>query len=166
MTPLDITREAPLLWYRLFALGHPYAESGAVVVQFGGVYRWGGCGNPDARFMHGVVGLADTLFEPWNLIVDLSSLSYEWGDAILDFAPLASHSSLALVVGPDCEHGLATLFFGMPTTKRAIQRSGVFASVKAARRYLCTPPWQPRGFSRQPPPGEREHSLAMALRGA
>lgn len=79
MKELRVEKLARYLTHNFYALGRVAQASGALIVQFRGKYRYGGLGNPDARYMRGVILQGCETWEPWNLIVDLSRLSYEWG---------------------------------------------------------------------------------------
>jgi len=61
---------------------------------------------------------------------------------------------------------LVALFLGEHTGRLAIERTGVFASVYAARRYLCAQSWQPRGYMCGEPPDQLVQARDLGLRGA
>ena len=51
-----------------------------VVVTFSGVYGVGSQGNTDALFMASMIHTAISIWSPKGIILDLSKLSYSWGD--------------------------------------------------------------------------------------
>lgn len=166
MKRLDLTQLAQHLHYAVHGLGHYRHETGAIVVAFIGMYRWGGAGHPDALFMRDISALAVECLEPQNLILDLSRLWYQWGDEMWDIVPPNHYGPVALVPGPACEQGLVSLWFGQDATEQVVERAGVFTSIGAARRYLCTPPWPKTGFDPRAHGAMRKQALHLGLRGA
>ena len=151
MHALCLQQLSPYLSYCFFRLGHVDQSSGALLVQFAGQYRYGGAGNRDADFMAGAILQGCACWHPWNVVVDLSRVWYQWGDQIADALSMRYETeSMAVVIGPDCAAALATLWFGKTTHRPATDREGVFASIKDARRYLCQEPWEARPFEAPP----------------
>lgn len=108
---VSVAGECPTMSHRIFLLQDEAQEEQAVlIVAFDGRYRDGSDGNPDAAYMRGQIDLACGVW--WfhdGLVIDLSNLAYDWGDAILAGLYHPHGRPCAIVVGPDCEAALATL---------------------------------------------------------
>lgn len=77
--------ELSILKYEIYTcpfIKDPQKE--ALIISFRGEYSVGSGGNGDARFMAAIVTAALTVWRCRALILDLSAMHYEWGDAILD----------------------------------------------------------------------------------
>jgi hypothetical protein len=109
-----------------------------LIAKFRGRYRYGSAGAPDAAF---IAGLTQTALEVWNaaaVVLDLSEVSYEWGDEMdLLFDVGASRGAKsAIVVGPACARAIATLMWGTETTRLATEAEKIFDTVEEAWRYV------------------------------
>jgi len=122
-----IDPEAPGKWHILLA-------------RFVGTYRIGCKGNPDAMFIASMARAAVLRWGPSGVILDLSELGYKWGDMMeLVLHPrqwAGFETPFAVVVGPECRDAIATLKFGVGTTKHATDIEGYFDALPAAVEYL------------------------------
>lgn len=110
MREVRLADECPTIGHHFFLTGGDEEEFDQVLVAaFAGQYRDGSSGNSDATYMHGLLSLACQLWPHRGLVIDLSGLSYEFGDQILMVLAHPFGFPSALVVGPGCEAALATL---------------------------------------------------------
>src|SRR5688500_10764632 len=112
-----------------------------LVMKFSGVYRVGCKGNPDASFMSAMQIAAREHWKPAGTVLDLSDLQYDWGDMMdLVRGPGGGRwrdHPHAVVVGPKTRDAMATLMFGVRTTKRATDAEGyVDGDLDAAITYV------------------------------
>lgn len=141
MKKLSLSDACPTMAYEIHITeGEPYKSDRSLVISFSGQYRDGSLGNPDASYMKGIINLASDIWWHKSLVIDLSGLRYEWGDMIEVALDPPGKRSVAIVVGPECESALATLWFGLDTTQRATEQEGVFNSVEAALAHLRRTP--------------------------
>jgi len=109
-----------------------------LVVRYEGTYRYGCQGNGDATFMFAMGNAGVKAFDPDAIILDLSELSYQWGDmldcvfGIGDEVP----RPLAMVVGPGCHSALGTLIFGVRSKEDACQQEEIFDTLEDAWAYI------------------------------
>lgn len=137
MQKLSLSDACPTMAYEIHLTeGEPYKSDRTLIVGFSGAYRDGSAGNPDAAFMKGVISLAAGIWWHKSLVIDLSKLSYAWGDMIEVALDPPGSRPVAIVVGPDCAEALATLWFGLDTDRQATEQSGVFDRLDAALAYL------------------------------
>ena len=85
---------------------------GIVVVQFSGTYRYGSAGTSDASYMAAMLYAAVRAWEAVGCILDLSGLTYTWGDDFDEFLPPSLDIPSALVVGEHCAEAIRTLLHG------------------------------------------------------
>ncbi|MCM3342457.1 hypothetical protein M3650_28495 [Paenibacillus sp. MER TA 81-3] len=110
-----------------------------MVLQFTGNYGYGSEGNSDAAYMKAIATAALSVWEPTALIINLSELTYEWGDRLEEIFYIGTHQyddtpfPTALVVGPDCEEP----FYG-----ESIVRSLYMRRIGCTR--TCSPRWNMR----------------------
>lgn len=124
-------------------LGEVKKASGksVLVIRFRGEYRPGSAGEPDARFIFAKLHAAYEAWETWGIIIDMSGLKYEWGDDIdgfTAFRPLIWHDEeypFALIVGPESEVGLATLYYG-DLDKKSFSEPWVFRDLSECWEYI------------------------------
>lgn len=116
------------------------AYSNVLVASFDGEYRSGSAGAPDARLIHGITQAAVTIWTPAGLVLDLRKLHYEWGDEMdMLLGPPDGLEIPTTVVGSElCLPAIATLMFGMNTTKRATEQEGIFDLLEPALVYVET----------------------------
>src|ERR1051326_8385333 len=114
------------------------AYSNVLVASFDGEYRSGSAGAPDAMLIRGVTQAAVTVWSPAGLVLDLSKLHYAWGDEMdMLLGPPDGLEIPTAVVGSDiCLPAIATLMFGMDTTKKATEQEGIFESLDEALAYV------------------------------
>jgi hypothetical protein len=117
--------------------GESYEKS-VMVVRFEGVYRIGSGGNSDATFMVAMGNAGVEAFEPDAIIIDLSSLAYEWGDMMDSVFGIGSDRKVptAIIVGEQCRPAIGTLCFGVNSTKDACEHDDIFDSLEAAWSYV------------------------------
>lgn len=115
-----------------------------MILKFIGVYGFGSTGNSDAIFMRAI---GEAVLEAWNpggLIIDLSELSYEWGDQLEDIFYIGSYKyrdkpfPIALIVGDHSEEAIRTLILGAWSTKGISEIGWVFKEVSDAWDYIET----------------------------
>jgi hypothetical protein len=114
------------------------AYSNVLVASFDGEYRPGSAGAPDAMLIRGITQAAVTVWSPAGLVLDLRKLHYEWGDEMdMLLGPPDGLEIPTAVVGSElCLPAIATLMFGVNTTKRATEQEGVFDALDAALAYV------------------------------
>lgn len=104
-----------------------------LIARFIGEYRDGSSGHPDAVFIAGMLRMAVELWRPAGVVLDLSDLRYQWGDEMHWLLPPDVHGrKIAVVVGPKCARAIATLLWGINTTKEATEADFIFDNVVAA----------------------------------
>jgi hypothetical protein len=119
------TTGASRFWYTLIA-------------KFRGQYRDGSAGAPDAAFIEGLTRTALEVWSPAALVLDLSELRYDWGDEMASLLDIGDDGGLktAVVVGPGCARAIATLMWGVDTTREATEAEGIFATVEEAWTHV------------------------------
>lgn len=129
--------ECPTIFHRYYLVGGDEDGIGqTLVVGFAGTYRDGSWGNPDASYMYGLLMLARELWHHERLVIDLSGLSYEWGDQIQMVLTHPDDLPWALVIGPGCEAALATLISGESPAPPVTDLEWVFDTVEGALAYV------------------------------
>jgi hypothetical protein len=104
-----------------------------LIARFIGDYRGGSSGRPDAVYMTGMLRMAVELWGPAGLVLDLSGVRYDWGDEMYWLLPPdVGGKKAAVVVGPKCARAIATLLWGVNTTKEATEAEFIFDNVVAA----------------------------------
>lgn len=104
-----------------------------LIAKFIGEYRDGSGGKPDARFIAGMTEMAVAIWRPAAVVLDLSELRYDWGDDMVNLLPPSvGGKKAAVVVGPKCARAIATLLWGVNTTKEATEVEFIFDNVVAA----------------------------------
>ncbi|MBK8975658.1 MAG: hypothetical protein IPM29_07010 [Planctomycetes bacterium] len=87
--PDDLTEVDPFggssIRYRISTWGDDIEDEWVTVavVSFAGTYRPGSAGTPDAALMVAVLGASLAHCHPDAVIIDLSDLTYSWGDGLL-----------------------------------------------------------------------------------
>lgn len=111
--------------------GNPFSTT--LIAKFIGDYHDGSGGKPDARFISGMTQMATAIWHPAAVVLDLSELRYEWGDDMANLlSPWVGSKKAAVVVGPKCARAIATLLWGVNTTKEATEMEFIFDSVEEA----------------------------------
>ena len=116
-------------------------EKKVVVIQFEGAFGFGSGGNSDATFMRSMGEAGVQAFDPNAIIIDLSALSYEWGDegdemeCVFDIGGDRKVPT-ALVVGEKCRKAIGTLCFGEDSTQDACEQDWIFDSLDQAWHFV------------------------------
>lgn len=116
MALIDVTLEdeSPIVArYRVERFGNGLV---LLVVAWAGEYRHGSAGAPDARRMTAQVAAGLAQWSADAVVLDLSALSYRWGDGLMAVFEAAARGGdtllprlVAIVAGPDSRAGLASL---------------------------------------------------------
>lgn len=113
-----------------------------MILKFFGEYGFGSAGNSDAKYMR---AMGEAVLEAWNpggLILDLSDLSYEWGDQLEDVFYIGSYKyrdkpfPVALIVGDKSEEAIRTLIVGINSNKALNEIGWVFRDLSSAWEYV------------------------------
>jgi hypothetical protein len=116
---------------------HSYAT---LIAKFAGRYREGSGGNPDARFICGMLKAAIEVWRPGALVINFSELDYVWGDEMDWFlSPTFNNLPAAVVIGPGCAAAIATLIWGLNTNRPATDADFVFDTVQKAWESVRLP---------------------------
>jgi hypothetical protein len=124
-----------------------------LIVRFSGVYRDGSEGNPDAKYMYAMAEAGIAAYDTDGVILDFENLSYQWGDRIEQVfsAGTARRTGLepfplAVIAGPGCAPALASLEWGIGTTRKATEMDEMFETLDEAVNWLDSfdrPDWEP-----------------------
>lgn len=135
---VDVAEECPTIRHRFLLTEEDSDEARPVlIVAFEGQYREGSDGNPDADYMRGQIDLACGLW--WShhgLVIDLSRLAYQYGDAILGALDHPHGRPCAVVVGPDCAGALGTLMNDESPESPVTDLDDVFDDLAAAIAHV------------------------------
>lgn len=107
-----------------------------VHLAFSGTYRSGSGGAPDAHYMSGILAIVEGAWRPSAIILDFSSLAYEWGDDIETVLPPDGGKN-AVIVGDGSRRALSTLNWGVDTTRDITELPNFFDSFDAACKYVA-----------------------------
>lgn len=107
----------------------------AVHLAFKGNYRSGSGGAPDAHFIEGIVRMAQEIWRPSALLLDLRELRYEWGDE-MDLVLQPPTDISAILVSPKCEPAISTLYFGLNQRKSVLEEPHFFNALEPAIDYV------------------------------
>ena len=109
-----------------------------LIAKFRGRYRDGSAGAPDAALIRGLTHTAIEVWRPAAVVLDLSELHYEWGDEmdLLFDVGADQHVKSAIVVGPACTKAIATLMWGVDTTRSATEAENIFDNLEEAWAYV------------------------------
>jgi hypothetical protein len=158
LIPVQLGGDNNPIRVEFFLVEPPPSKGGRLLVmKFSGVYGVGCEGNPDAAYMSAMSAAAVDYWQPEGTVLDLSELQYDWGDLIeTALGPREGHAPHAVVVGPKSRRALATLMFGLDTTKDATDHEGYFDNLDVAIAYVIAqmgniatetlhvhPPWSP-----------------------
>ncbi|MCA9075827.1 MAG: hypothetical protein KDA93_12390 [Planctomycetaceae bacterium] len=105
-------------------------------LAFAGTYRDGSSGAPDAHYIHGIASITDGAWRPCAVILDFSSLSYEWGDEMSLVLP-PDDAENAVVVSDKCRRAISTIRFGINTDRDITELSNFFDNFDDARKYVA-----------------------------
>ena len=112
-----------------------------LVIEFSGVYPVGSDGNSDAHYMYAMGKAAIYAWNPKAIILDMSNLSYQWGDMlemVFDIGARYYGRALprAIVVGPKCHNAVHTLINGLGADDPHAPIEYVFTSLSEAWVYM------------------------------
>lgn len=113
-----------------------------MILKFIGDYGYGSAGNSDATYMSAIGKAVLEAWEPGGLIIDLSDLSYEWGDRIESIFFVGEEKYLdtpfpvALIVGRRSEEAIRTLIVGLESNKTIEEIGWVFKDLNSAWEYI------------------------------
>ncbi|WP_276918974.1 hypothetical protein [Aneurinibacillus aneurinilyticus] len=113
-----------------------------MLITFKGYYRTGSAGNSDAMYMRTMGEAALIAWEPSGAILDMSQLTYKWGDKleiVFDTGARYFYDEpfpTAVVVGPNCEEAVRTLLLGMDSKEPIESVEWVFKDLEAACNYI------------------------------
>jgi hypothetical protein len=79
-------------------------------ITFSGNYRDGSEGNPDARFMTGIVDTAINVWQPKTVLIDISECIYQWGDGIVSLFKERHPVKIAFLLSEKCKPALTNSF--------------------------------------------------------
>lgn len=129
MREVFITEACPTLGHAfLLAEGRSSDPRPILVIAFSGCYRHGSQGTSDAGYMAGVVALGCEVWEHQSLIIDLTQLSYRWGN---DFGTGLGHPGeqpCVIVLGPQARAAESIGY--------RIDHQRVFEDIQAALMHL------------------------------
>lgn len=117
-------------------------ERGVMVLAVTGKYKMGAAGNVDADFIFERTEAAIRERSPKAVLVDMSTLEYEWGDMmdrVLDIGKGDIQTRgipTAFVIGPKCAPALGTLIHGEDSTEPATTENNIFDDFEKAREWL------------------------------
>ena len=115
---------------------HPFAHTH--IAKFSGTYRPGSTGRPDACFIHGMTETALRIWIPEALILDLTELSYRWGDEMDWVIGVGEDRCMhrAVVGSEKCLPALGTLIHGEGSTRSATDEENIFDDMEPAWSYV------------------------------
>jgi hypothetical protein len=136
LKPISLDKSLTVdIQYALFQGVSPSEDT--VVAQFSGVYRIGCKGGPDAGYIEDVLRGVRIQYAPYRLIVDFSTLDYQWGDQMEWFIKPNCHGGpFTLVVGPLCVEALSTLYYGIRSTRKITEAPHVFDNLAEAWAFV------------------------------
>lgn len=102
-----------------------------------GKYRHGSSGDDDAKLIKGMIDVADDLWNPKSLMLDLSEFEYKWGDYIdIIFDGPEGKKPFVIVVGPKCRSAISTLIHGLESHANIVDNQLFFNSADEATKRL------------------------------
>jgi hypothetical protein len=104
-----------------------------------GEYKSGSAGSSDAYHIRGMMAYAQERYNERYWILDLSELSYEWGDEmdlVLGLDEFEGVDAVATVFGEKCIEAVATLGGMERKPKDLLSEPGNFDNLNAAYEYL------------------------------
>lgn len=113
-----------------------------MILKFTGHYGFGSEGNSDAAYMNAMGKAALEAWEPGGLIIDLSDLSYEWGDRLETLFNIGNEKycdtpfPIALIVGPKSKEAIRTLLLGIDSKQEIEEIGWIFNCLDEAWEYI------------------------------
>lgn len=104
-----------------------------------GEYKIGSSGKADAHHICGMMAYAQDRFSKRLWILDLSELSYEWGDEmdmVLGFGSVERVDAVAVVYGSKCIEAVATLGGMDRKPEDLLAEEGNFTNLNDAYEFL------------------------------
>jgi len=134
--PIDLTKSGNIQYSlrRLAREARPFLS--IIHLAFSGTYRVGSGGKPDAHYIRGIVTITNDIWRPSGIILDLTHLSYEWGDEMELVLEAPSNHPFAIVVSPLCEPAISSLCCAGTPSKSVLDREDFFDSFESAFQYL------------------------------
>jgi hypothetical protein len=109
-----------------------------LIISFHGKYREGSAGNPDAGLIKGIIATGISVFDPFSVLIDLTDLEYNWGDALdLSFEGTESTTTVVLV-SDKCRRAMSTLFHGINTVNDIVDNDFFFDDFDNALNKLIS----------------------------
>lgn len=106
-----------------------------------GVYKSGSAGTPDAYHAVGMMAYAQQRYFNRKWILDLSELSYVWGDdmdIVLGMGDIPNLDRLAIVVGKGCMEAISTLSNPNAEPRDCLKDECIFESLDEAYAFLMS----------------------------
>lgn len=113
-----------------------------MIIKFIESYGYGSNGNSDAPYMSAIGKAVLEAREPGALVIDLSDLSYEWGDRLESVFFVGEDKykdtpfPVALIVGNKSEEAIRTLIVGLESNKTINEIGWVFRDLNSAWEYI------------------------------
>ncbi|MBY0014093.1 hypothetical protein [Paenibacillus typhae] len=113
-----------------------------MILKFIGKYGYGSEGNSDAAFMSAIAKAVLEAWEPGGLIIDLSELSYEWGDRIESVFFVGEDKykdtpfPVATIVGENSKEAIRTLIVGLESNKTIEEIGWIYKDLISAWEYI------------------------------
>lgn len=101
-----------------------------LIIQFSGEYRPGSEGKTELGFMIGKTELGKAVWRPFNIVIDISNVKYEWGDDMELLINLLEPKSSVMIVGDKNRRALSTLLFGLETDKDIVDNKLFFENLE------------------------------------
>lgn len=119
-----------------------YNESNTMIIKYSGEYGLGSSGDSDAIYMCAMGKAALSAWNPSGVIIDLSDLSYKWGDMIEMVFDIGSEQYIdsefprAVIVGSKCEEAIRTLIFGLNSEESIESVGWIFRNLESGWKYI------------------------------
>tara|TARA_R110002051_G_C8487171_1_gene462593 strand:- start:42 stop:470 length:429 start_codon:yes stop_codon:yes gene_type:complete len=95
-------------------------------IKFSGEYRYGSAGKSELGFMIGNYELGMNVWRPFKTIIDISNVTYEWGDDMDLLLDISDRKSSVMIVGDKNRRAISTLAFGMETERDIVDNKYFF----------------------------------------
>lgn len=113
-----------------------------MILKFRGTYGFGSDGNSDAAYMSAIGKAVLEAWEPGGLVIDLSELTYEWGDRLEYVFSIGSDKysdtpfPVSLIVGKKSEEAIRKLLLGIDSNESIENTGWVFRDLDHAWNYV------------------------------
>jgi hypothetical protein len=105
-------------------------------IKFNGVYRPGSEGKSELGFMTGNYELGINVWRPFKTIIDISNVTYEWGDDMELLLDISDRKSSVMIVGDKNRRALSTLLFGTDTERDIVDNKFFFDNLEKGTERL------------------------------